>query len=343
MIKILLVDDEVLAMEYIQHMYNWEEHGFCIVGCASSGKKALELYEVHRPQVVISDIKMIGMDGLELAMRLKKTNPNIIVILLSAYKDFDYAKQGIQYGVDSYLVKHELDETVLVQELKKVKGLLIKNDKKEKIYQKYFMNQLIYNADIDTLDRSNLSNRVFLIMLHRNYSFEKGAFRELPLNVDEMEPVHRVIEDTLDQTIFYVADVKITSNNWIVLYRIENEVSKYKVNTLIEEKSKRICDTLKKNAGSGINILYSHEIKLDEISTVFRKMSRQIRKSMFWKRDKVYSLYRLNEITTEEMVVFTEEISELERTVYKENQECEHMIRYLFEMVSGPEDKLESL
>ncbi len=342
MIKILLVDDEVLAMEYLQNLIDWEKYGFCIAGCASSGKRALELYKVHRPQIVISDIKMIGMDGLELAMRLKRVNSNIVVILLSAYKDFDYAKQGIQYGVDSYLIKHELNEMMLLEELAKVKELLIKNDKKEKIYQKYFMNQLIYNADIDNLDCSNLSNRVFLIMLHRNYFFENGVFIELPLNVDEMESVQAVIEDTLYQTIFYVADVKITSNNWMVLYRIENEVSKYKVNALIEEKSKQICDTLKKHTGSGINLLYTNEIRPDEISSAFQKMSRQIRKSMFWKRDTVYSLNRLNEVKAEEMIVWTAEIAELESAVYEENQEFEHRIRYLFELVSGPKDKLES-
>lgn len=82
--------------------------------------------------IVISDIKMQGMDGLELAQRLKEKNPAVIVILLSAYKDFSYAQKGFEYGVSNYLLKHELCEEKLLYELEKVKKRLSENEQKKK-------------------------------------------------------------------------------------------------------------------------------------------------------------------------------------------------------------------
>ena len=75
---------------------------------------------------------MIGMDGLELAGKIKEKNPAAIVVLLSAYKDFEYAQKGIQYGVSNYLLKHELSEESLLAELTHIKAELAKQSKKEK-------------------------------------------------------------------------------------------------------------------------------------------------------------------------------------------------------------------
>lgn len=132
MIKVLFVDDEVMAMDYLQNMISWEKEGFSVVGHARSGKKALEIYDREKPDIVISDIKMTGMDGLELTKRLKEKNPDVVVILLSAYRDFEYAQKGFEYGVSNYLLKHELCEEKLIEELKKAKERLKANGRKRK-------------------------------------------------------------------------------------------------------------------------------------------------------------------------------------------------------------------
>ena len=82
MMKVLFVDDEILAMEYLQNLIPWEQYGFRVIGHAQNGKKAIELYEKERPELVISDISMAGMDGLQLTKRLKEINPECIIILL---------------------------------------------------------------------------------------------------------------------------------------------------------------------------------------------------------------------------------------------------------------------
>lgn len=80
MTDIMLVDDEVLALEYLKNMVDWERNGYHVVGCATSGKKALELFDRTHPQIVISDIRMPGTDGLELTRQIKEKDKETVVI-----------------------------------------------------------------------------------------------------------------------------------------------------------------------------------------------------------------------------------------------------------------------
>ena len=179
MTDIMLVDDEVLALEYLKNMVDWERNGYHVVGCATSGKKALELFDRTHPQIVISDIRMPGTDGLELTRQIKEKDKETVVILLSAYRDFDYAQKGIRYGVSNYLLKHELSSELILKELEEVKEKLERAGNKKKIYQKYFMNQLIYHrVTAEELDKSILGNRFFLLLLHKRNPVIQGEFAE---------------------------------------------------------------------------------------------------------------------------------------------------------------------
>jgi len=64
MIKVLLVDDEKLALEYLEHIIDWEYHGFELIGVTTNPEQALAIYKTHRPDLVISDVKMPGLNGL---------------------------------------------------------------------------------------------------------------------------------------------------------------------------------------------------------------------------------------------------------------------------------------
>lgn len=179
MTDIMLVDDEVLALEYLKNMVDWERNGYHVVGCATSGKKALELFDRTHPQIVISDIRMPGTDGLELTRQIKEKDKETVVILLSAYRDFDYAQKGIRYGVSNYLLKHELSSELILKELEEVKEKLERAGNKKKIYQKYFMNQLIYHrVTAEELDESIPGNRFFLLLLHKRNPVIQGEFAE---------------------------------------------------------------------------------------------------------------------------------------------------------------------
>ena len=105
MLKTFLVEDEVVIREMIKKMIPWEQYGFELAGEASDGEMALPLILKSKPDLLITDIKMPFMDGLTLCKLVKKELPNIKIVILSGYDDFNYAKQAISIGVEDYLLK----------------------------------------------------------------------------------------------------------------------------------------------------------------------------------------------------------------------------------------------
>ncbi|MBQ5360936.1 MAG: response regulator, partial [Lachnospiraceae bacterium] len=105
MYSVLMVDDEQEVIEVIMRKLNWEELGFRVCGSASNGAEALEMAEELQPDVVMTDIKMPYMDGLELSWHLKSLFPDIRIIIFSGFDEFEYAKEAIRLEAEEYLLK----------------------------------------------------------------------------------------------------------------------------------------------------------------------------------------------------------------------------------------------
>ncbi|MFV0529511.1 MAG: response regulator [Lachnospiraceae bacterium] len=105
MYKIILVDDEVLIREAISENMDWEALGCTLVGCFQNGREAIAYVRSHEVDIVVTDIAMPYMDGLELSKLLAEESKDIGVIILSGYDNFQYAKQAISYKVEEYLLK----------------------------------------------------------------------------------------------------------------------------------------------------------------------------------------------------------------------------------------------
>lgn len=117
---ILIVDDEVLVRQGIKHLLNWESEGFSIVGEASNGKEALEMVDRLSPHIVITDIVMPLMDGVEFTSVIKSRYPQIEVIILSSFGEFNYVRSTFQSGVADYILKPKLEADQLLAILKRV-------------------------------------------------------------------------------------------------------------------------------------------------------------------------------------------------------------------------------
>ena len=169
MYKVLLVDDEVLTREAIRQNISWEEAGFLLTGVAQNGKEAILKIEEEQPDVVLTDICMPVMDGLALTAYLYEKYPEIKVIIISGYDDFDYARQAIKYQVSNYILK-PITSYELVEELIKVKDKIRNSLEKQYEFEKnlptlrdHFLNRLVEGTYIknDTdLQLQKLSIRV---------------------------------------------------------------------------------------------------------------------------------------------------------------------------------------
>ena len=136
MIKVFLVEDEYAIREGIKRSIHWERDGFELVGEAGDGEVALPKIIKSKPDILITDIRMPFMDGLELSRLVKSEMPDIKIIVLSGYDDFNYAKQAISIGVEEYILKPVSEET-LMEELKKVAEIISKEKQENEAREKY--------------------------------------------------------------------------------------------------------------------------------------------------------------------------------------------------------------
>jgi len=142
--KVMLVDDEPIVIEHIKGLIPWETYGYEIIATATNGKSALRICEEKRPEIVIVDIRMPVMDGVQLIRAVSEKQLGIHFIVLSAYEDFSVARQVISLGgVSSYLIKHEIDSHKLLQELNRAKAAWELEKKQHRMMQNDVIKDLV--------------------------------------------------------------------------------------------------------------------------------------------------------------------------------------------------------
>ncbi|MFB6362650.1 response regulator [Paenibacillus elgii] len=112
-IKVLIADDEVIIRRGLISTVPWEKYGMTVVADVPNGSRGWEAFLEHRPDVVITDIVMPEMDGIELARKVKANEPRTKILLLSCHRDFEYAQQGIKLGASGYLLKTSFNDEEL--------------------------------------------------------------------------------------------------------------------------------------------------------------------------------------------------------------------------------------
>ena len=117
MYSVLLVDDERIILEGISAIMDWESCGTKLIGTARNGLDAKEIAEREQPDIIITDIRMPGMDGLQLVEAVKEIHPDTEFIMLSGFGDFEYARTAMRYGVKHYLTK-PCNERAIAEALK---------------------------------------------------------------------------------------------------------------------------------------------------------------------------------------------------------------------------------
>jgi len=120
MYKLMIVDDEEEVRKRIMEEIAWEDYGFIVVGEAENGKDAIELAEIVIPDVVVTDIKMPYMDGLQLSKHLKDIFPTVKILILTGFDEFEFAQQALKLHVDEYILKPVLSNE-LIEVLIKIK------------------------------------------------------------------------------------------------------------------------------------------------------------------------------------------------------------------------------
>lgn len=113
--RVMIVDDEAIFRTGLTHLHDWKQEGIEIIAQAANGTEALELMDKARPHVVITDIMMPVMDGIELVKNLRNHYPHVKIIILSSFSEFELVREVFKYGVHDYLLKPKVTAQELVE------------------------------------------------------------------------------------------------------------------------------------------------------------------------------------------------------------------------------------
>lgn len=159
MIHILIVDDEKIEREGLKYLLSMDE-GQRKVFEASNGKQALQILRTEEIQLLLTDIKMPHMDGLELSRKAKEEKPDLQVVIFSGYSDFSFAQEAIRYGVTEYILK-PVDPDDFHSVIKKVEEKIntqkqkeIREQKEQNFLQQYFLQNYLYSGDKEILNKA---------------------------------------------------------------------------------------------------------------------------------------------------------------------------------------------
>lgn len=264
MYKLLIVDDDPWVREWLVQHINWEEYGFSEIYEAINGYYALKIIDEKLPNVVLTDIKMDGMGGLELLEKVREKYPDIRVILLSGYNEFEYARSAIKNGAIDYLLK-PVDEKELIALIKRVlKEIEQENLLREReckiaeqleqsipILQEKFIKELLYgNVTAFNSLKKELSNRsinidfsVFYIII---IEFDNYISLNKAINSETMSEIKNKLKHFVDDFLNKIGKcISFFENNRLVVgFNPESNDTINKINIISSEIESKIGKTI---------------------------------------------------------------------------------------------------
>lgn len=204
--RLMVVDDNRQIREGIHYGIAWSEYGVDEVREYADGVEAREALNTYQPDIIIADIKMPGMDGLQLLEHVRELRKNCRYILLSAYSDFNYAQKAIRLGADDYILKPVKPGKLVEIVMKNARDLLEAQKEKKAyydVYEKSFLHSIVNGGEIESVEKfSQMLEHKYQIKLPSNYAFlalfwleqADGSIRKRPLK-DQAEQIRERLTD----------------------------------------------------------------------------------------------------------------------------------------------------
>lgn len=177
MLKVFLVEDESIVREGLRDNIPWQQYGYEFVGEASDGEMALPLIQKTKPDVLLTDIKMPFMDGLSLSKLVHQEFPEMKIIIISGYDDFEYARGAILVGAEQYLLK-PITRAALQKALAELKTK-IETEREQKNYQEKFQSEA---REYEQFSRTDFFVKVFEGRMPVQDMYEEAAKLSLKIN-----------------------------------------------------------------------------------------------------------------------------------------------------------------
>lgn len=194
---VLIVDDEAYMTEYIKSLVDWDSYGFDRVLTAAGGSLARDLLNRYKPELLITDVSMPKITGLDLSALISENGYQTKVIIISGYSEFEYAKQAMRYGVTEYLVKPVLKDDF--------------EETLKRVLLKFFQ----LDMDVNSNKKDFLQDKKDVVAYVKNYineNIENDLSLEILGEIVHLHPSYlsKIFKEVSDMNLSnYVTDVKI--------------------------------------------------------------------------------------------------------------------------------------
>ena len=236
MYKILLVDDEILVRDAIRENIDWGKLDCELIGDCENGKQAVEFVKTHEVDIVLTDILMPYMDGMELSHFLHDNYPDILIVIFSGFGEFEYAKKAIQYNVSEYMLKPvtAMELTKVIENMKEKLDSRKKEQRKmeslTQVSQDYHKNaNVIRSKALDCLVKCTRDVQVSLDELERmGITFQAASYRVAVFDIDTYSEMYQMDMDKQQESalmafvLFNVGDEIVVRENAGVVYQEGN-------------------------------------------------------------------------------------------------------------------------
>ena len=240
MYKILLVDDEILVRDAIRENIDWKGMDCELVGDCENGQQAAEFVQNHEVDIVLTDICMPYMDGMELSHFLHDNYPDIIIVIFSGFGEFEYAKRAIQYNVSEYMLKPitAMELTKVIERMKEKADARQKEKNKIQILmrdsQGYKKNaNMIRSKTIEALVNCTRDVKESLEELDKmGIHMEASSYRVAVFDMDLYSDLYQIDTEKRQESALMA----------FVLYNVSDEiVNEKKAGVAYQEGSNRVC------------------------------------------------------------------------------------------------------
>lgn len=240
MYKILLVDDEILVRDAIRENIDWGKLDCELIGDCENGKQAVEFVKTHEIDIVLTDILMPYMDGMELSHFLHDNYPDILIVIFSGFGEFEYAKKAIQYNVSEYMLKPvtAMELTKVIENMKEKLDSRKKEQRKmeslTQVSQDYHKNaNVIRSKALDCLVKCTRDVQVSLDELERmGITFQAASYRVAVFDIDTYSDMYQMDMDKQQESALMA----------FVLFNVGDEiVVQEKAGVVYQEGNNRVC------------------------------------------------------------------------------------------------------
>lgn len=269
MIKVLLIDDEKLALEYLENIIDWEYYGFKLVGSTMDVEQALSIYRKNQPVLIISDIKMPGMSGIELAQIIRENDNKAHILFMSGYRDFNYIKQAIRLGIDDYLLKSDINEEILLNKILKLKNEIEKEHSRNQYTTGLILKEL-FEKSLEEENYKDILDESEYIKIYKKYYYLILTKKTVPRFIDEYIPpekhlydlgeydLNRICKDcSSKEGIHVVSFFSVGTDEYLAVLEMEGRlISQREINNRLYQFSLRIFNSINNNASQPFCIYY---------------------------------------------------------------------------------------